>query len=114
MSNRSFVSAACWIHLGDLSMAYLHGTSTNNRFCEYQGHLGDADTLWVSTAVNSLYFSGVCHHDELLDSSWLYGICWNILDVQYDISYTEWMNLTSKGGEEIWTFRALALHLVLV
>ena len=30
------------------------------------------------------------------------------------ISYTEWMNLTSKGGEEIRTFRALALHLVLV
>ena len=30
------------------------------------------------------------------------------------ISFTEWMNLTSKGGEAIWTFRALALHLILV
>ena len=35
-------------------------------------------------------------------------------DTYNTIFYTEWMNLTSKGGEEIWTFRALGLHLTLV
>ena len=30
------------------------------------------------------------------------------IDYTYNtIFYTEWMNLTSKGGEEIWTFRTL-------
>ena len=39
---------ACWICLGDSSMAYVHGTSTINGFCEYQGHLGGADAFRVS------------------------------------------------------------------
>ena len=39
---------ACWIHLGDLSMTCVHGISTNNGFCEYQGHLGGADAFRVS------------------------------------------------------------------
>ena len=34
------------------------------------------------------------------------------IDYKYNtIFYTEWMNLTSKGGVEVWTFRALGLHL---
>ena len=33
------------------------------------------------------------------------------IDYTYNtIFYTEWMNLTSKGGEEIWTFGALFSH----
>ena len=39
---------AGFTYIGDLSMTYVHGTSTNNGFCEYQGHLGGADALWVS------------------------------------------------------------------
>ena len=68
----------------------LNLTRTSSGFCEYQGHLGGADALWVSTTMNSTFYnSGLCHHDELLDSSWLYGICRNILYEQYDIFYTE-------------------------
>ena len=33
------------------------------------------------------------------------------IDYTYNtIFYTEWMNLTSKGGEEIWTFGTLFSH----
>ena len=47
VSNRSFLRTACWICLGDLSMAYVHGTSMISCFCEYQGHFG-ADAFRVS------------------------------------------------------------------
>ena len=54
-------------------------------FLLVSGSLGGADTLWVSTTLNSLYNSGLCHHDGLLESSWLYGIFWNRLYVQYNV-----------------------------
>ena len=48
MSNRSLMRTACCDHSGGLSMTCLHGSSMNNGFCEYQGHLGGADAFWVS------------------------------------------------------------------